>query len=363
MSALATEHNAVNLSQGFPDFEVSRELIDRVYHYMREGFNQYAPMPGVPELREAIAAKVESMYGRKYNVQEEITVMPGATPALYSAITAVIRPGDEVIVFDPAYDSYRPAVELCGGVTVAAPLTSSTFAPDWGLVRSMVNERTKLIVINTPHNPTGTVWSESDMRELIAIVRDTDILILSDEVYEHIIFDGLEHQSVIRFSELAERSFAVFSFGKTFHATGWKTGYCLAPRALTKELRKVYQFVNFTSNRPIQHAIADFLADSGNYRSLGEFYQERRDYFLNLIRGSRFRFTPAQGTYFQSLSYAEISDESDLEFSKRLVREHGVASVPISVFNGDLADDKLLRFCFAKSHETLERGAEILCKI
>lgn len=363
MSELAAEHDAVNLSQGFPDFAVSTELIESVSSYMKSGHNQYAPMPGIPELRRAIASKIVHCYGREYDADSEITVTPGATVAIYAAITAVVNVGDEVIVFDPAYDSYRPSVELSGGKTIGIPLVAPDFSVNWKLVREKITPKTRMIIINTPHNPTGSVMSASDLSELELITRDTDIVVLSDEVYEHIIFDEQEHQSVIRYPGLAERSFAVFSFGKTFHATGWKVGYCVAPKELMSEFRKIYQFVNFTSNRPVQHGIADYLTDPGNYENLGAFYQERRDYFLNLIKDSRFSWKPAQGTYFQSISFQDISDESDVEYAARLTREQKVATIPTSVFNGDRSDPKMLRICFAKSNETLERGAEVLCKI
>lgn len=363
MSALANKHGAVNLSQGFPDFPVSEELIDLVTKYMQDGMNQYAPMQGVPKLREVIADKVEKLYGGSYDPGEEINVTAGATQAIYTAITACVREGDEVIIFTPAYDCYEPAVSLVGGKSVFVQLKTPDYRVDWDEVKKMVNGRTRMIIINTPHNPTGAVWSEDDMRQLEKITSGTDIIVLSDEVYEHIIFDGKQHESVCKYPELASRSLVVLSFGKTFHATGWKMGYIMGPSTLMKEFRKVHQFNVFTCHSPVQYALADFLESEKNYKDLGAFYQQKRDLFMELVSGSRFKPVPTYGTYFQLLDYSDITDEGDVEYAERLTIESGIASIPVSVFYNAKTDNKVLRFCFAKSDETLQKGAEILCKI
>lgn len=363
MSQLAREHDAINLSQGFPDFEVSRKLIDLVVKHMREDRNQYAPMAGVPSLREAIAEKTNRLYGAEYNPDSEITVTPGATQAIFAAITAFVREEDEVIIFEPAYDSYVPAVKINGGMPITCKLKAPTFSVDWEEVRRYVTSRTKMIIINTPHNPTGSVLGASDMAELEKIVKNTGILVLSDEVYEHIIFGGKTHESVCRYPGLAERSLITCSFGKTFHATGWKTGYCLAPANLMKELRKTHQFMVFCSNTPVQHALADFLQDPDNYEGISRFYEQKRDYFLEAIKSSRFSFSPAAGTYFQLLDYSKISDQTEAEFARHLVTEHKLAAVPTSSFYHKPYNNQTLRFCFAKSDKTLEKAAEILCNI
>ena len=363
MSQLAREHDAINLSQGFPDFEVSRKLIDLVVKHMREDRNQYAPMAGVPSLREAIAEKTNRLYGAEYNPDSEITVTPGATQAIFAAITAFVREEDEVIIFEPAYDSYVPAVKINGGMPITCKLKAPTFSVDWEEVRRYVTSRTKMIIINTPHNPTGSVLGASDMAELEKIVKNTGILVLSDEVYEHIIFGGKTHESVCRYPGLAERSLITCSFGKTFHATGWKTGYCLAPANLMKELRKTHQFMVFCSNTPVQHALADFLQDPENYEGISRFYEQKRDYFLEAIKSSRFSFSPAAGTYFQLLDYSKISDQTEAEFARHLVTEHKLAAVPTSSFYHKPHNNQTLRFCFAKSDTTLEKAAEILCNI
>lgn len=363
MSQLAREHNAINLSQGFPDFPVSEHLIHLVGKYMSQGYNQYAPMPGLMELREAIAQKTEGLYGAQYHPETEITVTAGATQAIFTAITAFIREDDEVIVFEPAYDSYIPAIKLCGGSAVPVQLKFPDYHINWDEVKKLVNQRTKMIIINSPHNPTGSILGANDLAELEKLTRNTGIMILSDEVYEHIIFDGQIHQSVCRYPELARRSLVMCSFGKTFHATGWKTGYCLAPENLMKEFRKTHQFVVFCSNTPVQYAIAEYLQDKNNYTNLGAFYQEKRDYFLKLIAGSRFKRIPASGTYFQVLDYSQISEETEMDFALRLVKEYGVASVPNSSFYNKAVNNNTLRFCFAKSNETLEKAAEVLCRI
>lgn len=363
MSALANEHKAINLSQGFPNFETSEELISLVNHYMKKGMNQYAPMQGILPLREVISEKMEDLYRIKYSPETEITITSGGTQAIYTAIAAVIREGDEVIVMEPAYDSYVPAIELNGGVPVFVQLKAPDYQIDWDAVKKVVNSRTKMIMINTPQNPTGSVMTANDMKLLEKITSGTGIIILSDEVYEHIIFDGQKHESVCRYPKLAERSFVIFSFGKTYHTTGWKMGYCLAPANLSTEFRKVHQFMVFCANTPIQYALTDYMKQKEKYNKLPTFYQEKRDYFIQLIKGSRFKFKPASGSYFQLLDYSAITKEKDTEFAKRLTKEYGVASIPISVFYHESVDNKLLRFCFAKTNETLEQAAERLLKI
>ena len=363
ISRLATEHNAINLGQGFPDFMCSEEMVQLVNKAMLSGNNQYSPMPGVVALREIIAQKTEELYGMKYNPDTEITVTAGATQAIFTAIQSVIREGDEVIIFEPAYDCYEPAIELCGGKTVPLQLKSPKYNIDWNEVKNAVTQKTKMIIINTPHNPTGAMMSEPDMRSLEKMVGNTDIVIVSDEVYEHIVFDGNRHQSVARFAKLAERSFVISSFGKTFHTTGWKIGYCVAPKNLMAEFRKVHQFNVFAVNTPIQIALAEFLKKKENYLMLGNFYQQKRDYFLRLVKNSRFVFEPASGTYFQLLWYDWITNEKDTDYAARLIKEMKIASVPVSVFYNKQPDNKVLRFCFAKKEETLEKAAEILCKI
>jgi methionine aminotransferase len=363
MSRLANENNAINLSQGFPDFSGSEELIDLVYKYMKDGHNQYAPMAGVMPLREVIAQKTFDLYGAKYDPEKEITITAGATQAIYTAITAMIKEDDEVIVFEPAYDCYTPAIELNGGKTVYVQLKAPDYSIDWSQVQKLINHRTRMIIINTPHNPTGAVMTKEDMQKLEKMTKNTDIVIVSDEVYEHIIFDGQEHQSVARFPKLAERSFIISSFGKTFHTTGWKVGYCVAPENLMTEFRKVHQFLVFAVNTPVQLALAEYLQKKKNYTDLGKFYQKKRDHFNKLIRNSKFTFEPSAGTYFQLLKYEDISKDKDTDYSVRLVKEAGLASVPVSVFYHKPTDNKVLRFCFAKKEETLEKAADILCKI
>lgn len=363
MSQLATEHKAVNLSQGFPDFEVSKKLIELVNHYMKSGMNQYAPMPGVMALREAISKKVEDDYGKSYNPDTEITITAGGTQALYTAISALVREDDEVIVFEPYYDSYVPAIELNGGRPIFVTLKAPDYKIDWERVKKVINHHTRMIIINTPHNPTSTIWSKADMEMLEKITKDSDIIILSDEVYEHIIFDGKQHESVIRYPKLAERSLVVYSFGKTFHATGWKTGYCLAPDYLMKEFRKTHQFMVFSGNTPIQYALADFLKDKSNYTGIGEFYQKKRDYFSAIIQQTKFKPLPVNGSYFQLVKYDHLSDEKDTDYAIRLTKEFGIATIPVSVFYHKPVDNKILRLCFAKTKETLDKAAEKLCKI
>ena len=363
MTQMAREYNAINLSQGFPDFMISESLIRLVGKYMRKGYNQYAPMPGVMALRERISEKTLGLYGAIYDPDKEITVTAGATQALYTAITAFVRDEDEVIIFEPAYDSYAPAVKLNGGMPISFRLNPPEYAIDWDEVKRLISSRTRMIIINSPHNPTGSVLAENDLKELDKMTRDSGILILSDEVYEHIIFDGEKHESVCMHPSLRERSLVVSSFGKTFHATGWKMGYCVAPAVLMKEFRKVHQFMVFTVNTPIQHALADYINNPTNYEGLGEFYQQKRDFFLSALATSRFKHIPAAGTYFQLLDYSNISDEDEMVFAQRLVKEHKVAAVPTSSFYAKPVNNNMLRFCFAKSEQTLEEAADILCNI
>ncbi|MCU0422295.1 MAG: methionine aminotransferase [Bacteroidia bacterium] len=363
MSALANEHQAINLAQGFPDFPCAPQLIELVNHYMKAGYNQYAPMPGVMALREKIAQKTQDLYSAVYDPEKEITVTPGGTHALYAAISAFIGDGDEVILIEPCYDSYLPAITVNGGRAKFVELKYPNYKVDWDEVKKLVNYKTKMIIINTPHNPTGTTWSAQDMQRLEKIVRNTEIIVLSDEVYEHIIFDGVEHQSVARYPKLAERSVIVSSFGKTFHTTGWKMGYVLAPAALTTEFRKVHQFMCFSANTPVQYAIADYLKNPSTYLELSAFYQEKRDTFRALIKGSKFKILPCEGSYFQLLSYAKITQEKDTDYAVRLTKEYKIASIPTSVFYHKNTDNQVLRFCFAKENETLEKAAEQLMKI
>ena len=363
MSALANECNAVNLSQGFPDFDCSPQLLDRVEHYLRTGHNQYAPMIGVAPLREALAEKIKYLYEAEYDPGSEIIITAGATQAIYTAVTALVHPGDEVIVFEPVYDSYVPAIELAGGKPVYINLKFPDYHINWDEVAAKVTSRTRMIMINTPNNPTGSAFSKDDMLSLAKIVKDKDIVIVSDEVYEHITFDGVRHESIARYPELACRSFIISSFGKTYHVTGWKIGYCVAPKDLMKEFCKAHQFIVFTCNTALQLGIADFMQDKSHYLELGQFYQRKRDFFLNAIKDSAFRPLHSYGTYFQLLQYDNITDENDLAFAKRLTREYGVASIPLSVFSSSREDNKVLRFCFAKSEDTLIKGAERICRI
>ena len=363
MSQLANEHEAINLAQGFPNFMCSKDLIALVNKYMTKGFNQYAPMPGLMSLREQIAMKTEKLYSANYNPETEITITPGGTLAIYAAIEALVIPGDEVIIVEPCYDSYSPAVRLAGGVAKYARLQFPKYTIDWNEVKKLVSFKTKLIIINTPHNPTGTVLTASDMQKLEKIVDNTDIIVLSDEVYEHIIFDELEHQSVCRFPKLAEHSVVISSFGKTYHTTGWKMGYFLAPENITKEIRKAYQFMAFAANTPIQYALAEHLKREEEYLGLSAFYQEKRDYFRKLLKGSKFKLLNCNGSYFQSVVYEKISEMNDVEFAKKLTVEHKIASIPTSVFYHNNTDNKVLRLCFAKDNETLEKAAEALVNI
>ena len=364
MSQLAAQHQAINLSQGFPDFDGPQALRERVAHHIANGANQYAPMTGMPQLREAIADKTERCYGRPVCPDREVTVTCGATEALFAAISAVVSSGDEVILFDPSYDSYEPAIALNGGKAIRLPLLPPTFAIDWDGLKGAINPRTRMIVLNTPHNPTGSVLGSEDLEKLADVVRDTDILLLGDEVYEHIVFDDQPHQSLLRHPELAERAFVVSSFGKTFHTTGWKIGYCIAPPELSVELRKVHQYLTFSISTPMQLALADFLnADEAHYLELPNFYQHKRDLFNRLLAESRFEFTPCSGTYFQLVDYSAISEQDDLAFCHWLIENAGVAAIPLSPFSEQAMNTRLVRLCFAKNDHTLEQAAEKLCKI
>lgn len=363
MSRLAAEHNAINLSQGFPDFDCSPRLRALLAKHVNAGRNQYAPMAGIAPLREAVAAKVEALYGASYDPEEEVTIVPGATYGIFTAIAAFVRPGDEVILFEPAYDSYAPSVEVNGGTPVYVQLTYPDYSIDWREVQNAITPKTRLIVINTPNNPTASVFSAEDLRLLEGMLRGTDIIVVSDEVYEHIVYDGQRHESVARFPGLAERSFVVSSFGKTYHVTGWKTGYVLAPKELSAEFRKVHQYNSFVTNGPVQYALADFMQDKDAYLSLAAFYQQKRDFFLGGVKASRFRPLPSRGTFFQNLAYDAVSNEQDTALAVRLTKEFGIAAIPVSAFYRHPPEHRVLRFCFAKSEETLARGAEILSRI
>ncbi|WP_452220651.1 methionine aminotransferase [Lacinutrix salivirga] len=363
MSALANKHNAINLSQGFPNFKSDPKLIDLVSKAMNSGYNQYAPMPGNLELREAIAKKFSLLYNSTYHPDTEITVTAGATQAIYTIISAFVKPNDEVIIFKPAYDCYEPAIEINGGKTITIPLKAPHYTIDWEEVKQRFSSKTKLIIINTPHNPSGSILTKKDLQQLENLTNNSNCVVLSDEVYEHIIFDGEKHQSACLFPELKQRTFITASFGKTFHNTGWKVGYCCAPEVLMKEFRKVHQFNVFSVNHPVQKALAEYLKTPNNYLELSAFYEEKRNLFLKLIKNSRFTFKPAKGTYFQVLDYSEITKEYDVDFAKRLTVEHHIAAIPLSVFNDNNRDDNVLRFCFAKTEDTLKQAAEILNRI
>jgi len=360
MSKLALDCGAINLSQGFPDFMIDEKIIGLVNRFMLEGNNQYAPMPGTPALRNAIARVVEESFGRKVDPETEITITSGATESIFSIISALIGTGDEVIIFDPSYDSYNPAVRLNGGISVHINMQGDDFAIDWDRVRLKISKATKMIIINTPHNPTGATLNDADLRQLERIALEFDLLVLSDEVYERLIFDDAIHQSVLRYPALAARSLAGFSFGKTFHATGWKIGYVVASPELTAEVRRAHQFVVFSVNTPIQLALAAYLENPETYLQLGSFYQQKRDYFLAQIKGSSFEPIKSHGSYFQLLSYRNISDKPDVKMAEDMTREQKVASIPVSVFYRDRTDNRILRFCFAKKEETLEKACAIL---
>lgn len=362
MSMLAQEYNAINLGQGFPDFPMDDALIERVTEAMQAGNNQYVHMNGLPLLRERLAEKYQQLYGASLHPNNNITITPGGTYALYTAIATVVHSGDEVIVFEPAYDSYIPAIELNGGVPVTIPLQHPDYSIDWPLVKQRITPKTKLILINSPHNPTGSVLRETDIRQLQELVANTNIMILSDEVYEHLITDGIQHQSMLRYPDLLERSFVCFSFGKTYHCTGWKLGYCIAPDLLMKEFRKIHQFNAFTCNSPMQVALARHLSESNGYLTLGGFVQQKRDLFQELMTQTRFQPIPSYGSYFQLYGYEGLSDENEMELAIRLVKEYGVATIPVAPFYQQPVDHKVLRFCFVKKDETLAAAAEQLSK-
>ncbi len=363
MSALAQELGAVNLSQGFPDYDTSPELIKLVNEAMKKGYNQYAPMAGYMPLREEISRKTEKLYGAVYNPDTEITITAGGTQAIFTAIATVINPNDEVIIFEPAFDCYAPAIKVAGGIVKALELEPPDYRINWDMVRRLTNNRTKMIILNSPHNPTATILQPDDIEELSAIVRNQDIIILSDEVYEHLIYDGQTHRSMCRYPELQQRSFIVASFGKPFHATGWKVGYCMAPAFLMSEFRKVHQFLVFCVNTPIQVAIAQYLKDEQTYLGLREFFQQKRDYFRKGLESTRFEILPCSGSYFQSVRYGKITDEKDADFAIRLTKEIGVASIPVSAFYTMGTDHHVLRFCFAKRQETLDKAVDRLIKV
>ena len=363
MSKMANDSNAINLSQGFPGFPVDENILNLVDKYMKQGFNQYAPMPGLPQLRDAIAKKTNVCYGFEPNTETEICVTSGATEALFAAITSIVNKGDEVIIFEPAYDSYAPAIELSGGISVTIQLKYPDYKIDWNEVKDKISNKTKAIITNNPHNPTGAIWDKSDIESLRDLTKDTNIIIISDEVYEHITFDNKRHESVILDEELRTRSMVISSFGKTFHATGWKIGYCVAPEPLMKEFKKVHQFLTFSTSTPMQMALAEYMEDENKYLSIPKFYQEKRDYFQSLIKETPFEILNCSGTYFQLVSYKNISDKPDTEFAEWLCKEIGVASIPISVFYQDKLNEKVLRFCFAKENEELEQAVEKLSNV
>jgi methionine aminotransferase len=363
MSGLAAQVNAVNLGQGYPDYSMSPELVALVNEAMKKDYNQYVPMQGYMPLREALAEKVEFLYNNKINPDTQITITPGGTYAIYTALTTVLQPGDEVIVFQPGYDSYIPNIQINGAVPVLINLKFPDYTIDWNEVRQKINPRTRMIMLNTPHNPTGSVLHEEDIQELRSVVKDTNILIMSDEVYEHLVYDGLPHQSMLRYPDLAERSFVCFSFGKTYHCTGWKLGYCITSPELTKEFRKVHQFNCFSCHSPSQVALATFVKNKDAYLSLGAAMQEKRDYFINLMQDTKFSLLDSKGSYFICAKYHRISDEKDSDFAIRITKEFGVAAIPVSVFYKHGTDNKVIRFCFCKKNETLEAAVEKLRKI
>jgi methionine aminotransferase len=363
MSALATEKNAVNLGQGFPDFNCDPRLLQAVTDAMSKGLNQYPPMTGIPVLREAVAAKIRALYGPSYDPVSEITITAGATQAILTAILAIVHPGDEVIVLEPCYDSYVPNIELAGGVVVRVPLTPGTFRPDFDKISAAINPNTRAIIINSPHNPSGTVWSREDTLKLHDILEPTEVLLISDEVYEHMVFDGQLHQSAARFPSLAARAFIISSFGKTYHVTGWKIAYAAAPASLTAEFRKVHQFNVFTVNTPMQYGLASYMADPRPYLDLPAFYQRKRDLFREGLKRTKFRVLPSEGTYFQCVDIAAVSDLHEADFCKWLTTEIGVAAIPLSAFYGNGFDQRVVRFCFAKNDQTLKTALDRLAKL
>lgn len=363
MSVLAQQHNAINLGQGFPDFAMNPQLTSLVNKAMEQGNNQYVHMNGLPALREQLAAKVNKLYGNPVNANDEITVTPGGTYAIYTAFTTILNKGDEVIIFEPAYDSYIPNIEINGAVVVPVSLQYPDYNIDWDLVKQKINNKTKAIIINSPHNPTGALLTENDMQQLSKLVEGTGIFIISDEVYEHLVFDDKKHISVLQFPELYKRSFVCFSFGKTYHCTGWKLGYCIAPPALMQEFRKVHQFNCFTCNSPLQFALAEFLQEEKEYLQLGKFISSKRDYFAEAMKATPFKPLPSYGSYFQLYSYDSISNETEKEFAIRLIKEYGVATIPVSAFYQSKQENKVLRFCFAKKEETLAEAAKRLIHV
>jgi len=363
MSALAAEKNAVNLGQGFPDFGCDPKLLDAVTAAMAAGYNQYPPMPGIPALREAIAGKIEALYGRRYDPASEVTVTAGATQAIITIILAIVRPGDEVIVLEPCYDSYVPNIDLAGGTVVRVPLTPGSFRPDFDKITAALTPKTRAILINTPHNPSATVWTADEMRRLEELLAPTNVIVISDEVYEHMVYDGARHESVARFSGLAARSFIVSSFGKTYHVTGWKVGYVAAPAPLMAEFRKVHQFNVFTVNTPMQHALASYMADPAPYLELPAFYQRKRDLFAAGLAKTRFKLLRSEGSYFQCVDISPVSELNEADFCQWLTREVGVAAIPLSAFYGDGFDQRVVRFCFAKKDETLHNALERLARL
>jgi methionine aminotransferase len=363
MSAMANEHGAINLSQGFPWFEADKNLTSLVTKYLNEGKNQYAPMPGLLELRVTLCNYLQKTYGSEINPNSEITITAGATQAIYNTISAIIRPGDEVILFSPAYDCYAPAIEVHGGIPVFVPLEHPDYSINWEAVKKQMNSKTKMILINSPHNPTGSLVTKEDLEKLQKIVSGTEVLVLSDEVYEHITFDGANHESVLAYPELKKRSMVVYSFGKSLHVTGWKLGFCVAPEWWMDEFRKMHQYTVFSCNSPMQYAINDYILNHNPFADTSEFYERKRDLFLASIKESRFKVIPCKGTYFQLLDYSEITDMNDVEFAEKLTKEHGIASIPVSVFYPDLEDNKVLRFCFAKEDDLLIKAGKLLCTI
>ena len=363
MSAMAAEHGAINLAQGFPDFDCSDRLKSLVEKYMRQGFNQYAPMPGVPALRKIMAEKIKSLYGLDVDPDTEITITSGATQALYCAISTFIRPDDDVILIEPAYDSYRPSIEVNGGRPIVYEMSAPDYTIDWRLLERLITWKTRMIIINTPHNPTGKILKESDWKELQHLAVNRDIIVLCDEAYEHLVFDGERHESLLRYPKIYERGMSVFSFGKTLHTTGWKLGCIVAPPDLTKEFRKVHQFNVFAVNTPMQHAVAEYFQTPDDYLALNDFFEKKRDFLLGAMSGSRFKPLHSEGSYFQLYDYSAISDEPDTEFVKRILLEHGVAAIPVSVFYSSHKQGRVIRLCFAKKEETLEKAAALLSKI
>jgi methionine aminotransferase len=363
MTAMANEHGAINLAQGFPNYPCDPRLINLVVDYLKKGMNQYAPMGGVPALQKVLSEKIQQRYGQYYQASE-ITITAGATQALYGVFAAMLRPSDEVIIFEPAYDSYQPVIESLGGIVRPYALHAPSWQIDWVALGQLVNDKTRMIVFNTPHNPTGKLWKDSDYQALMNLVKDNDnLFLLSDEVYEHLTFDGRKHQSILAYPSLRERSFAVYSFGKTLHATGWKLGYVVADEPLSWEFRKIHQFNVFCANAPMQYAIADYLQDADTYEGLPKFFQEKRDYFMELLGQTPLRCLPCEGTYFLNVSYKHLSEEPDTVFAQRLIKNYGVASIPVSAFYADRLDQQVLRLCFAKTNETLEQAAQKLAKL